>query len=142
MSALPPRFFFCIGAGKGGTTWLHQQLRQHPEVFLSPEEGKETHYFNQIHGANLEFYLFRSNQRLAFFRERVLPRLAGGAGVAPDELAWWENFALNVIVNDRWYEALFAGRHDKVCGDITPAYALLNPAGVEHLQRVAGHAKV
>ncbi|MBA2625969.1 MAG: sulfotransferase [Acidimicrobiia bacterium] len=38
--------FLCIGAGKAGTTWLWDVLRQHPDVFLPGV--KEVHYFNEI----------------------------------------------------------------------------------------------
>lgn len=36
--------FFCIGAGKAGTTWLWSLLNQHPEIMLP--KIKEMHYFN------------------------------------------------------------------------------------------------
>lgn len=36
--------FLIIGAEKAGTTWLADQLRQHPDVFIPPE--KELFYFN------------------------------------------------------------------------------------------------
>ena len=32
-----------IGAQKCGTTWLHQQLSKHPDIFMAP--GKELHFF-------------------------------------------------------------------------------------------------
>jgi hypothetical protein len=35
--------FFLVGAAKGGTTWLYQALRAHPEIYMSPV--KEPHYF-------------------------------------------------------------------------------------------------
>lgn len=34
-----------IGAQKAGTTWLHENLGRHPEVFV-PERVKEVHYFD------------------------------------------------------------------------------------------------
>ncbi len=42
----PPRLpdFLIIGAQKSGTSWLHHQLRQHPEIFMP--ERKELHYFS------------------------------------------------------------------------------------------------
>lgn len=36
--------FFCVGAGKAGTTWLWSLLRQHPSIMLP--SIKEMHYFN------------------------------------------------------------------------------------------------
>jgi len=37
--------FICIGAHKGGTTWLYQQLDSHPDFWMPPV--KELHYFDQ-----------------------------------------------------------------------------------------------
>ena len=36
--------FLCIGAQKAGTTWLHKNLRYHPEIYLP--DFKEIHFFN------------------------------------------------------------------------------------------------
>lgn len=33
-----------IGAQKAGTTWLADNLRQHPDIFLT---GKELHFFDK-----------------------------------------------------------------------------------------------
>lgn len=37
--------FMCIGAQKSGTTWLYQQLIQHPAIHFPG--GKEVHFWNQ-----------------------------------------------------------------------------------------------
>ena len=38
--------FLCVGAQKGGTTWLYQQLDSHPDFWMPPV--KELHYFDQL----------------------------------------------------------------------------------------------
>src|SRR5215472_17512260 len=38
--------FLCVGAHKGGTTWLYQQLDSHPDFWMPPL--KELHYFDQL----------------------------------------------------------------------------------------------
>jgi hypothetical protein len=35
--------FLSVGAMKAGTTWLYEQLKDHPEIYFTPE--KEIHYF-------------------------------------------------------------------------------------------------
>lgn len=58
--------FICIGAGKAGTTWLWEMLRQHPDLFLP--DVKEIDWFNEIsfegsdvrnpnHAKSVEWYL-------------------------------------------------------------------------------------
>lgn len=39
--------FLCIGSQKAGTTWLYENLRQHPELFLP--DRKELNYFSSKH---------------------------------------------------------------------------------------------
>ena len=36
--------FIGIGMGKAGTSWLHDMLMQHPQIFLPPQ--KEVQFFN------------------------------------------------------------------------------------------------
>lgn len=47
-----PRFII-IGAVKGATTWIHNQLQHNPAVFLP---GPEPHYFSQEHDRGLDHY--------------------------------------------------------------------------------------
>lgn len=59
--ALPT--FLVIGAQKAGTTWLFEQLREHPRVFAS--RPKELHYFESRdnYGAAWDEYLWRFKRR-------------------------------------------------------------------------------
>jgi hypothetical protein len=57
--------FLCIGALKSGTTWLYENLRSHPEIFLPPE--KELYYFSiRFHSRSLKWYssLFKNGRDL------------------------------------------------------------------------------
>ena len=38
--------FLCVGAQKGGTSWLYQQLESHPDFWMPPV--KELHYFDKL----------------------------------------------------------------------------------------------
>ena len=46
--------FLGIGTQKGGTTYLHGLLQQHPQVLLA--HPKELHYFSLHHGQGLDWY--------------------------------------------------------------------------------------
>ncbi len=46
--------FLGIGAQKAGTTWLHENLRCHPELYLP--DAKELHYFDWSFHRSLRFY--------------------------------------------------------------------------------------
>jgi len=47
--------FLGIGAQRAGTTWLHAQMRSHPEVYL-PRRRKELHFFDRYYERGLEWY--------------------------------------------------------------------------------------
>jgi hypothetical protein len=38
--------FLCVGAQKGGTSWLYRQLERHPDFWMPPV--KEFHYLNSL----------------------------------------------------------------------------------------------
>ncbi len=57
--------FLGIGAMKSGTTWLYENLRRHPELYLPPE--KELYYFSlRYENRSLRWYssMFRAGRRL------------------------------------------------------------------------------
>jgi hypothetical protein len=125
--------FLCIGAQKAGTTWLHKKLGQHPDIWLPPL--KEIHYFDALH---LGAAKFPGTKRAdAAFRaiERVLD----------DDLASAEKLeTVRTLchiglrdLTDTWYGSIFAhAGAQPVCGEITPAYALLPETGIEHIVRL------
>jgi hypothetical protein len=47
--------FLGIGVPRGGSTWLHSLLAQHPDVFV-PRRRKEVHYFDRNHDRGPEWY--------------------------------------------------------------------------------------
>lgn len=55
--------FLGIGAQKAGTTWLYENLRMHPELYLPVP--KELHYFDQQISHNLNYWgFFESDKKI------------------------------------------------------------------------------
>lgn len=56
--------FLGIGAQKAGTTWLYEQLCQHPE--LAFPMGKEVHFWDAYYDRGLQWYLppFEGNEKV------------------------------------------------------------------------------
>ena len=79
--------FLGIGAQKAGTSWLAENLRCHPDLFVSQE--KELHYFDR-------------------------------------------DFHRSI----RQYARHFAQAGDRVKGEITPAYAILDPSTIHFIHKV------
>jgi len=88
--------FLIVGPQRTGTTWLHQILRKHPEVFLT--EPKEIFFFSRLknqanprfESARLDWYLehfhdpfsrwaYKQARSFAHFRTFYRPRIRGEA---------------------------------------------------------------
>jgi len=61
--------FLVIGVEKGGTTWLHTQLKKHPEIFLP--NTKEVHFFNKYNSNFVahDYFKFGLDWYREFFKE-------------------------------------------------------------------------
>lgn len=133
--------FLCIGAIKSGTTWLYENLRRHPDVWLPPI--KELRYFNEPE-YNLRARLFgeedakryeywRTQLRSSLRNERTLRR--------PHHLLWYLNFFF-VPRGPRWYASLFLPAAGRVTGDITPLYAPLPEKQIAFVRQHFPHLRI
>lgn len=133
--------FVCIGAQKAGTTWLHQKLARHPDVWLPAL--KEVHYFDAVHlddsvGANLD-----AARRDAAIRS-IQSTLKGNLTDAEKLLRIRSIASIGMReLSDAWYGAIFQeAPMQATCGEITPEYAMLPPEGVEHMVRLQPGIKI
>lgn len=46
--------FLIIGAPRSGTTWIQENIKHHPEIFM-PEQ-KEIHFFDRNYAMGIEYY--------------------------------------------------------------------------------------
>jgi hypothetical protein len=113
--------FLGIGAMRSGSTWLHRNLRAHPELWLPPI--KELHYFDcQVRGPRLnKFSRGHLRRRLRAYRH---PR-----ALRPASLLWDLRYFLGRR-DHAWYRSLFRPARGRVAGEITPRYSLLGPDAV------------
>jgi hypothetical protein len=75
--ALPD--FLGIGAQKAGTTWLWENLRRHPEVFVP--DRKELHYFDNKFDRPLRYY----SERFEGAYGRIKGEITPAYGILPRE---------------------------------------------------------
>ena len=141
--------FLGIGAQKAATSWLYQNLRQHPDIWMPPR--KELHYFDRSP-------LYPSSSELA--SERLINRLFGTEpynkgfmsrftrGLARsikdnnlNHARWALSYFLGTYSDD-WYRSLFASGGGKVKGEITPSYSILNLEDVKHINEMFPELKV
>ena len=125
--------FICIGAEKAGTTWLYDNIRHHPDVWLPPKPFKELHYFNdKIPNKDL--------LHIGKFNHGGLLRKCSSLLRSPtiETLRWLWRFTHNRNDSMDWYRSLFT-KTDKICGDITPLYCTMDARGVEYTRTVVGN---
>jgi sulfotransferase family protein len=108
--------FLCVGAQKGGTTWLYQQLDLHPDFWMPPV--KELHYLDQLNRTKRIHGPRCGDNRDAAFLDSM-QKLRG-------------RFYLDLDS----YGRLFQHKGECLSGDISPAYSTLND---EIIERVVDH---
>jgi len=124
--------FLGIGAARAGSSWLWKQLRQHDEIWMPPV--KELHYFDRhlrypspsylSSDSILERLIGREdhNQR---FRKKLLKELVKDViWFRPSNLSWTFRYFMTPC-SIQWYKSLFEPGKNKLRGEITPAYSIL-----------------
>lgn len=130
----------CIGAQKSGTTWLHSQLSDHPDVAFS--DVKEVHYFNTIYNGSILL-----TRRKVEHLERLISKNRGALELYFTQLSQGKAVDPGIHrllspVDDKWYEDLFRTKHAKYAADFTPEYALLPKEGFENIKQVSARQKI
>jgi hypothetical protein len=105
--------FICIGAQKGGTTWLYQQLDSHPDFWMPPV--KELHYFDQLSRVQRAFPPRRRDERDVRF------------------LASMKNLSAIPYVDLENYARLFEPKASLLSGDISPGYSTLSDKVIKRI---------
>ena len=137
--------FICIGAQKAATTWLYQNLKSHPEIYLTPI--KEIHYFDTLGiKQNIIRKLFNNNQENVRWRNQLRRRCKSYFKTKKNQdlikhLKWDFNYFLRNRT-DSWYENLFHNKEEKISGEITPAYSTLSKYEVEKIYNLFPNLKI
>ncbi len=133
--------FLGIGAQKSATSWLSQNLRDHPDIWMPPR--KELHYFDRSLKYISPSYLATDNyqerkkgleKHNVLFRKKMnneleLARRSGNKKVVD----WFENYFCKDISDD-WYQSLFIQGGNKKKGEITPSYSILTIEDIKHIK--------
>ena len=111
----PIAYFLGVGAQKAGTTWLHDQLRLHPEIALP--RLKELHYFDSV-------YPTRSGHR---FGRRFVRATRNALAQQRPDLAVQSLDLLDLIFGPpRAYRKFLSAEgteSTRMAGEICPGYA-------------------
>ncbi len=130
--------FLSIGAMKGGTSWLYEMLRAHPDLNTTPI--KEVHYFWEKHGT---FSLLSDQQRRDTAGHHLKLILHTQPEVDSRALfAWFERY-LSAPVDDAWFAGLFPERAKrKYCTEFSNMSAKLTPEAWAHIRSMTEHLRI
>lgn len=137
------KFLVCFGCQRGGTTWLDDQLRRHPDFNFLPR--KEIRYLDPIYVHDFKQI---QKQRVGEFRQRINGLGDNSFPIGSQQarnLVWHArySFVSREDYTDAWYVGLYDGcDRSKVAGDFSPDYSLLPDEGVAHLARLAPQARL
>ena len=141
--------FLIIGAGRSGTTWLYENMKKFKTIWLPPI--KEIHYFDRNifypspSFLNESIFLKRLLGNESYnkaFRKKMIRNI--GKSVINFDLnsVLWKIKYFTGKINDEWYTSLFNTTEEKITGDITPAYQLLEKEDVSHISQINPDAKI
>ena len=135
-------FFFCMGATKAGTTWLHDQLAAHPDCHL--RTIKEYHYFSTNSDAQWAKMIADTRSEIAEISAVSFDDRSQYQRQRLDDLTSW----LPMISPRKADAAAFAqylldgaAAHTpnaRVMGDFTPAYSVIQGKLLEPILHMGG----
>ena len=111
--------FFIAGPQRTGTTWLHANMRLHPEIFLS--QPKELYFFSRLKSGHPKFRSADLDGYLRFFRERPA--------------TWIYRQTLCMLRHRQLYRP-------KIRGEATATYAALDRDVIAEIARLNGALKI
>lgn len=122
----------CIGAQKAGTSWLHENLKSNPGVWLPP--FKELHF--------LDHRFLPAHRR--WTKGHVARGIRGAVERAEaagnlEDLAYLKTLTEPPLLTRNWYRRVFLRcTDDKVGIDVTPEYASIPLEGVQYAREILG----
>lgn len=132
--------FLCIGSQKSGTSWLYQQLRWHPEIWMPPI--KELHYFDHVYCPENRSWTTWHIQQSA---RKILQDYLGQAKTVDFAyVRYIATLAAQPLFTEAWYRRAFHRKaaQGKVLGDITPEYCAIGDDGIAYVKSLLGDVKL
>lgn len=120
--------FICPGAQKAGTTWLHQQLKAHPDFWMPPQ--KEVDYLAPFPNSRKKY-----SERIQKVRANVADKPN-----AQWRLKWWEYFTSDWALEK--YPGLFDLAGEKFSGDVSPNYSTMSAEEIVRAAEIVPEAKI
>lgn len=127
---------------KAGTTWLYAQLRNHPDIYFTPE--KEIHYFANKQGIENQLSHMHRCEKFkdvvnGFDKENIAENMLAEI----DRVAWYADFAKPKDIFDEWYVSLFRfNYHRKYGADFSNLSCQMDAESWSHVHSLSKNLKV
>lgn len=133
--------FLSVGAMKAGTTWLYEQLKNHQDIYFTPE--KEIHYFANKVGIENQLSHKSRIIKLKSILEVVCKGNPKYISENLEKISWYTEYARDKDISNEWYESLFRFNHEKrYCADFSNLYCQMGPEGWKNVRKIARNVKV
>ncbi len=133
-----------IGTARSGSTWLHENLKTHPDIWLPPI--KELQYFDE------SYYL----ENLISLRERIANKNIFNSGWRSNMKKCLRNHLCGKRIlnmpweiryflcsrSDDWYRSLFENRDERFLGEIGATHCSLPDEGIMHIKKIYPDPKI
>ncbi|WP_165831899.1 MULTISPECIES: sulfotransferase domain-containing protein [Gammaproteobacteria] len=117
------RFLLCVGAQKGGTTWLWHALQKHKDVDLG--FTKEYHFFDA---------LYHEEQRFRLNADERAEQAAISTGTKPEHLQLLMEFYAKPECYYQYFKKVLSQPGITLTGDFTPSYSMLSEENFRHIR--------
>jgi hypothetical protein len=136
--------FICIGAPRAGTSWLYKNLNSHPDIWLP--YIKELHYFDREQKYISPNFLSPSDPlkrilKFSYFKNVFHKLIIGIKNKDTTLIRWYLKFYFGYY-NDKWYKSLFKEGNDKIKGELTPSYSILEENDVKKVSELIPNIKI
>ncbi|MDD5272700.1 MAG: sulfotransferase, partial [Methylovulum sp.] len=138
MNHLPS--FLCIGVQKAGTSWLYEQIRRHPGIWLPPI--KELHYFDHLYCPDNRAWTGWHIEQAV--KNMLKDYLNHTNSVDFRYVRYLATMACKPLFTEEWYRQAFQRQaaKGKLLGDITPEYCAIGDEGIAYVKRFLGAVNI
>ena len=141
--------FLGIGAARTGSTWLYHNLIIQSGIWLPP--NKELHYFDRnikypspsfLHDSSFWKRLIGREAHNRQFRQIMARKLVKNIVRINYPNFKWSFKYYTGNISDHWYSSLFTTDINKIVGEITPAYQILDEDDVRKIHELMPNTKI
>lgn len=141
--------FLGIGVQKAASSWLWNILKEHDDIWMPPL--KELHYFDRdicypspsfLFSKSLEERLKGQEPHNILFREKMISVTSQHLSANDFQKNQWLAKFFFGEYNDKWYLSLFTDGAEKLKGEITPSYSIINIEDIRKIKNLFPHLKI